>query len=100
MKNGWRPSAGRAVAGGVMALSLAVTAMPGGTAQAHPATPAKGWVPQGTAADWVPGRVVLKLRPGAAVPLALLQRWGLQGQLASGGMVLLKGRHDLDLEAR
>ena len=35
MKNGWRPSAGRAVAGIVMALSLAVTAMPGGAALAQ-----------------------------------------------------------------
>jgi subtilisin family serine protease len=82
-----------------MALSLAVTALPGGAASAHPATPAKGWVPQGTAADWVPGHVVMKLRPGAALPTALLQRYGLEAQPAGGGMVLLQGRSDLDIAA-
>ncbi len=103
MHDWWRRPIGRVAAGLVLALSLG-TGLGSGGAAAHPAAPAvnvRG--PQGTAADWLPGRVVVQLRDTHALGLmgGLLAQWGLQAQAATAGngLYLLQGSANLDVAA-
>jgi len=102
MRERWRRPLGR-VAGVLLALSLGA-GMGAGGAVAHPAAPATGGRgPQGTAADWLPGRVVVQLRDRQGLGLlgGLLGRLGVQAQAAPGGagLYLLQGSAGLDVAA-
>ena len=102
MRERWRRPLGR-VAGVLLALSLG-SGLGAGGAVAHPTAPATGGRgPQGTAADWLPGRIVVQLRDrqGLGMLGGLLGQLGVQAQAATGGdgLYLLQGGAGLDVAA-